>query len=239
MLLYYVRHGDPIYNPDSLTPLGHRQAEAVAKRLCSHGIDKVYASSSNRAILTSQPTCEMLKTEPEILDWCNEGYAWQDFAFADKDGRNTWCFYMPEYIEKFASSQIRNMGEKWYEHPDFSERRFKEGTERIKRETYSFLAELGFCFDEEKGMYKSSLCGNKRIALFAHQGFGISFISAVLSIPYPTVCTRMDMTHTGVTVFEFPENDGGYILPKMLTLSNDSHIYREGLPTKYNNGFYL
>ena len=31
MKLYLVRHGDPIYNPDSLTPLGERQAEAVSK----------------------------------------------------------------------------------------------------------------------------------------------------------------------------------------------------------------
>ena len=33
MLLFYIRHGDPIYNPDSLTPLGERQAEAVAQGL--------------------------------------------------------------------------------------------------------------------------------------------------------------------------------------------------------------
>ena len=32
MILYIVRHGDPIYDPDSLTPLGHEQAKAVAKR---------------------------------------------------------------------------------------------------------------------------------------------------------------------------------------------------------------
>ena len=31
MLLLYVRHGDPIYSPDSLTPLGERQAEAVGR----------------------------------------------------------------------------------------------------------------------------------------------------------------------------------------------------------------
>ena len=41
MILYYVRHGDPIYNPDSLTPLGQRQAEAVGKRLALYGIDEV------------------------------------------------------------------------------------------------------------------------------------------------------------------------------------------------------
>lgn len=33
MLFFYIRHGDPIYNPDSLTPLGRRQAEALGKRL--------------------------------------------------------------------------------------------------------------------------------------------------------------------------------------------------------------
>ena len=27
MVFFYVRHGDPIYSPDSLTPLGERQAE--------------------------------------------------------------------------------------------------------------------------------------------------------------------------------------------------------------------
>lgn len=31
MLLYYIRHGMPVYDPDSLTPLGERQAEAAAK----------------------------------------------------------------------------------------------------------------------------------------------------------------------------------------------------------------
>ena len=57
MLFFYIRHGDPIYTPDSLTPLGKRQAEAVAKRLCLYGVDKVFASSSTRESMTSDPTC--------------------------------------------------------------------------------------------------------------------------------------------------------------------------------------
>ena len=31
MVFYYIRHGDPIYDPDSLTEHGHKQAEALAK----------------------------------------------------------------------------------------------------------------------------------------------------------------------------------------------------------------
>ena len=42
MLFFYIRHGDPIYDPDSLTPLGLRQAEAVAKRLALYGLVAVF-----------------------------------------------------------------------------------------------------------------------------------------------------------------------------------------------------
>jgi broad specificity phosphatase PhoE len=62
MLFFYVRHGDPTYNPDELTPLGHRQAEAVAKRLSLYGIDKIYSSTSNRAYLTYSTIRIFIKT---------------------------------------------------------------------------------------------------------------------------------------------------------------------------------
>lgn len=237
MLLYYIRHGDPIYNPDSLTPLGERQAEAVAKRLAAHGIDEIYASSSDRAILTAKPTCEMLKKEATILDWCHENRAAKHF-WLNKEGESGWVFHQQKYIEKFATKEVVDLYDKWYNHPDFADTTFKEGVEATSKHAFAFLAEHGFWFDEQKGMYKSSKQGNRRIALFAHQGFGLLFLSIISLVPYPTFCTRFDMTHTGVTVIEFPETDG-YVLPKILTLSNDSHIYREGLPTRYNNGTYI
>ena len=37
MLLYIIRHGDPIYNPDCLTDLGHEQAKALVPRLSQTG----------------------------------------------------------------------------------------------------------------------------------------------------------------------------------------------------------
>jgi len=63
MILYYVRHGDPTYRPDELTPLGLRQAEAVGRRIAQHGIDRVYSSTSTRAYQTAKPLAEILKKE--------------------------------------------------------------------------------------------------------------------------------------------------------------------------------
>ena len=72
MLFFYIRHGDPIYTPDSLTELGKKQANALAKRLSVYGIDKVYSSPSARARQTAKPTCDWLKKEMIICEWANE-----------------------------------------------------------------------------------------------------------------------------------------------------------------------
>ena len=98
MILYYIRHGDPIYSPNSLTPLGHRQAEAVAKRLAVYGLDKIYASTSNRAVLTAQPTCELLKMQAEMLDFADERYAWEQLTVKKEDGGRMWMFYHPPTV---------------------------------------------------------------------------------------------------------------------------------------------
>ena len=58
MLLYVIRHGDPCYDPDSLTPLGQRQAEAVGRRLAQVGITRVYSSPLVRAQQTAQPAAD-------------------------------------------------------------------------------------------------------------------------------------------------------------------------------------
>ena len=86
MLFFYIRHGDPIYNPDSLTPLGERQAEAVAKRLAVYGVDKIYASTSNRAIMTATPTAQILKKDITKLDFCNESPSPPAFNLSQHQG---------------------------------------------------------------------------------------------------------------------------------------------------------
>lgn len=239
MLLFYIRHGDPVYHPDELTPLGKRQAEAVAKRLALYGIDHVYASTSNRAIQTAQPTCEILKKEMTLLDFANEGHAYDDFSIPDKDGNRIWAIAELETKRLFASSEMRRLGENWHTHPDLPACNFKGGYERIRRETDSFLASLGYEHIQNNGTYKITKSNNSRIALFAHCNFGIAFLSSILDIPYPVFCTHFNMGHTGITVINFQEEADGYASPQILTLSSDAHLYKEGLPTNYNNELYF
>jgi probable phosphoglycerate mutase len=241
MLLFYVRHGDPVYAPDSLTPLGQRQAEAVAKRLALFGVDRIFASTSIRATQTAQPTAELCKKEITLLDFAHEHHVWKELGVIPYgDGtRRTWPWNDAKLRQQFLSAEVRALGHLWYTHPCYaSYETLGPGMERVRRESYAFLAALGYEWDAEAGGYRVTRENEDRVALFAHQGFGLAFLSVLLDIPYPLFAGQFDLSHSDMTVVEFAEVEG-YAHPRVLTLSNDAHLYREGLPTKYNNRLYF
>lgn len=238
MLLFYVRHGDPIYNPDSLTPFGERQAEAVGKLLRNLRIGEIYASTSERAKLTAKPLCEISKKEMTLLDFANEGYAWRDLTcYSKAKGCQTWLFFAPEMKEVFHTPEMLALGQAWYDHPvfkteEFKDRDFGAGIKRVQDGSDEFMESLGYKRVSD-GKYKVINHNDKRVAFFAHQGFGLAFLSCLIGIPYPMFCSHFDICTSGVTVIEFG-NDGGYSYPRILTLSSSAHLYKEGLPTRYN-----
>ena len=237
MIIYYIRHGNPTYTPDELTPLGRRQAEAVCRRIATYGVDEIYASTSTRAMQTAEPLCEILGKELTTLDWMHEKYAYASLTMPYKNGKD-WIWSHPEYSALLCSREIRNMGERWYEHPKLAEGNFGEAVKRVADEADKWIASFGYEHDTEKGLYKitSDEYKDKRIALFAHEGVGKAFLRSVLDIPYPALAAHIEMQQSGMTVIYFDEgsedyNYGGYARARVLTVSNDSHLYRAGLPT--------
>ena len=122
----------------------------------------------------------------------------------------------------------------WYKHPAFeSYPTLEAGINRIYDETDAWLASLGYEHIRHTGTYRVLKPNNDRVALFAHQGFGIAFLSCLLDIPYPQFSVHFDLCHTAMCTIEFQE-ENGISIPCMLTHASDSHLYREGLPTNYN-----
>lgn len=234
MLLFFVRHGDPIYNPDQLTPLGQRQAEAIAKRLNTYGVDKIFSSTSTRAYQTSLPTAEICKKEVIKLDFAHEEHAWAQLCVKNKEGRQTWAFRDPETAQLLLSNEIRSLQDKWYEHPAIRDYHFEIGMKRIQDHTDELLLSLGYEHLREKNLYKAVRPNDDRVAFFAHEGFGAAFLSCVLDIPYPLFSVHFGLTHSSLTVIHFNEVNG-YVIPHVLTAGNDSHLYREGIITGFQN----
>ena len=238
MLFFFVRHGHPIYIPDSLTELGQKQAEALSHRFALHGLDRIYASSHIRAIQTAEPTAKLLEKEIVTLDWAREDLATEEFMHLRPGPdrmHHYWCFQLDDYVELFHRPDVRNMGMDWWKHPIFEGEKFHEGLERIRKEADAFFESLGYRHDVENARYLPIAPNEERVALFAHQGFGLAFLSVVMDIPYPIFCTEFDHSYTGVTAIEFKVNGDGVVYPKILQLSNDSHLFKAGMSTAYCN----
>ncbi len=235
MLLYIIRHGDPIYDPDCLTPKGHLQAAAVAKRLARHGIDRIYASPMIRAQQTAQPLSELLHLPVNIEDWTSEARAWEDFSVYI-GGVCTW-FWL-DRVEELVNDGTVDMRD-WYNMPALREYapRFKSGLERIARCSDEFLARHGY--RREGALYRVERPNDERVAVFCHEGFGKSWMSHLMSVPLHLYATEYEITHTGVVVVELRNTESGLTRPKCLAWSDMSHIYAEGLPMQHNNGVYI
>lgn len=237
MLLYYVRHGEPIYQPDSLTEKGKQQAAALAQRLQNSQIDEIYASSSNRAVQTAQPLAEQLKKEIRILDFCNENYAWKEFT-VEENGRKKWVYQSEEMLRLLCKEEIRQLGFEWYRHPAFADGLFEQGMERIGKNTDEFLEGLGYRHDRENHCYRAVASNEKRIALFAHEGFSHAFLPYVLDIPYP-LFAKFEYEHTGVSVIWFDTKSDGTAYARLLQYSSDAHLVANGPDRLYNGWFSL
>ncbi|MDD3242168.1 MAG: histidine phosphatase family protein [Eubacteriales bacterium] len=231
MKLYIIRHGDPNYEKDCLTPLGKRQAEALARRFAVNPLDRIYASPLGRAQETARPTCEVLKKEMTILDWTSEALAYDQLGIR-RDGRSRWRFAQQETNYKNNNS-IRLYDDWTQAHEDFAGDSVKEGIARIADASDAFLKELGY--EREGCVYRILNPSQEAVGVFCHQGFGLTWLAHLMQIPPHIVWATFDLSHSSVTLFEFKNYDNGLTTPKCLQLSDLSHIFADGLPMTYNN----
>ena len=231
MILLIIRHGDPIYKPDSLTELGRKQAEALAPRLAAGGVDEIYCSPLNRARQTAQPTAELLGLPVKIEEWMSEDTAFWEMRAVLPDGRKTWLFHQDNTV--INSDETAALGDRWYEADCFAARDMKSAYQRISDASDEFLARLGYV--REGRHYRIVHPSEKRIACFCHQGFGTTWLSWLLRAPPPVFWGSFDINHTGVSVLRFDNRPSGITAPKCIALSDCSHLYASGLPYRFQN----
>lgn len=92
--LLLVRHGQSETNlqkvftgqlDTALTPMGIEQAERMARYVANYPVEKIYASSLQRAVDTAAPICRLLDCPMETSDDLREIYAgkWEGLTFEE------------------------------------------------------------------------------------------------------------------------------------------------------------
>ena len=140
-----------------------------------------------------------------------------------------------ETVEVFNSPEMRALDREWYNHPIFEGTNVKAGYERIRCETDAFIESLGYRHHSENSSYEAIEPNEKRIALFAHEGFGKLFLSCLLDIPYPYFSTHYEFGHSSMTVIEFQNRGWKNVRARVLQHSSDSHLFAGGVSTNYQN----
>ena len=215
MRIIFVRHGEPDYERDCLTPLGRLQAVAAAGRLEKEGITEIYTSPNGRAAETAACTAARLGLPVRTLEYMHEiswggkgipenGHPW---TLSDRMiSEENFCFFR----------------EDWREHPYFKGNAATEYFGRISAAFDSFLLEQGYRHEGTRFLCQTEQ--EKTIALFSHGGSGACVLAHLLSLPFPYVCTVLPYEFTSVTILAFPVLPGEYVHPRVELFNDAAHI---------------
>jgi len=220
MRLYLIRHGDPDYSIDSLTPRGHKEAAALAVYLQAEGVDQLVSSPLGRARATAGYTAERTGLPVTIEEWLRELP-----RLASPQARH--CAWNVDghlvHTPGFLAAPNDWHDRAWFSHPEM-----EQTQARIQAASDAWLAGLGYV-RESGGCYRVERPNRKRIAVFCHSGLGLTWLSQLLGVPLPVMYTSFFLHPSSVTTLLLDEREPGVATWRCLGLGALPHLHRAGL----------
>ncbi|MGN6626781.1 MAG: histidine phosphatase family protein [Tepidisphaeraceae bacterium] len=225
MRLYLIRHADPDYPNNTITPAGHLEAQALGERMKKLGLDHIYASPLGRAVHTMEYSARALGMTHTIEPWTAElNDCHLDFPPIGKIA--VWD--VPG--EVIRAQRPYATQDTWHEHELFRQPIFKETADRVACMSDAFFARHGYV--REGGRYRIVKANREKIAVFCHGGFGLFWLAHLLEIPLPLMWSGFHLPPSSVTTILFDERSKDWAVPRCTGLGDVSHLYAAGLPTQ-------
>ena len=232
MKLLLIRHGEPDYEHDTLTPKGHIEAELLAEYLVGKRIDEIYVSPLGRAQATAAHTLEKLGRTAETLPWLREFHGkvriWEDPALEAAMPREfpedtytpriAWDI-LPAYL---AARPNYFHPEKWRDTEVCAHGDMCEKYDRKVEKLDEFLAAHGYVRDG--GLYRAEQGNDKVIAFFCHFAVECVFLSHLTNISPFALWHGFVSLPTGVTVVNTEERRKGIVNFRCERFGDLSHL---------------
>ena len=220
MKILIVRHGDPIYETDSLTEKGVREAELLSERLRKEKITKLYCSTLGRARLTAQPTLDKLGIAAEYCEWLREfSYAMFKLPYLEKE-KHCWDIlpsFLKDYPEIYSPTEWRNV--------DFVKNsNVPESYDIVCEEFDKVLEKHGY--KREGNSYKVTAANDDTIAFVCHFGVTAQILSHLLCTSPFSISENTLTLPTSVTTLYSEEREEGTARFRMCGFSDVSHLYK-------------
>lgn len=209
MKLILVRHGDPDYPNDSLTPLGMAQAQELTEAFRNIHVDVLYSSPMGRARLTAEHIARGTGLTPIVLDWLHE------LNGNYKDALWSWNQHGVDLYADISSLTV----ETWAENVVYGAHMVP-----VANAFYSafdqFMAEQGY---ERSGpRYRVNSASDNIIVFACHAGVIQTLLAHLLNIPLPASYSQFAIDPSSRTTLVMEEKDGFGVF-RMTCLNDMSH----------------
>lgn len=230
MKLLIIRHGDPDYSIDSLTPTGWKEAELLSNRLSRLDVKAFYCSPLGRAKATAKPTLKKMGREMEILPWLREFAPWVVRPDSEVPGV-PWDWVPQEWT---ADKRFYDRS-RWGERDCFQAASVKEEAEAVGRGLDELLARHGYVRDGE--LYRAEEPNEDTIVLFCHFGVSCVLLSHLLGISPMPLWHGTCAAPSSVTTLTTEERRDGIASFRMSVFGDISHLYAAGQEPSFAGRF--
>ena len=216
-----IRHAEPDYSVDSLTPKGRTEAELLSRRLVHYDIKDYYVSPLGRARDTAAFTLEKLGRTAEVLPWLAE---FRGRCINPETGRKGLPWDLPPRL--WSAVPGAHDVYTWADAPLFS----GSDVSAIWKETTVgadvLMAKYGFRKDGP--VWRSEQNTRETIALFCHFGISMAFAGYLMDISPLTLWHRTLTLPSSVTELVTEERCSGEVSFRMTRLGDISHLENVG-----------
>ena len=236
MRIVFVRHCEPDYTVDSLTPKGWREAKLLSHRVLNWNVDAFYESPLGRAHDTAK-TCLDLRREHgknsdvTVLPWLKEFYYQLKMPVT---GEDVMCWdLMPSY---FNGNKELHDKDSWCDMPLMASGDIRSEYDHVTREFDALLKEHGYERLED-GSYKVNEHNDKTIVMFCHFGVASLLTGHLTGIAPTCLWQGFFMAPSAVTIIGTEEREQGIASFRVQEFGSVSHLTDNNEPVS-SSGYF-
>lgn len=254
MKLIFIRHGEPDYSIDSLTPKGWKEASLLAERTKNWHVTEFFCSPLGRAKDTASCTLKEHHREAVIVDWLRE------FSYKIEDpttGRIgvPWDFPASTWTSKPSMFTMND----WV-HTDFllQNPKIAEEYPKVCAQFDDLLASYGYIRENmfyrmpgEKERFITSTVAKDgtitenhlpkgeepTLVFFCHLGIICILLSHLINIPFPLLTHGFFLPTTSLTVLSSEERWSNEAYFRVQTMGDVSHLLTKKEPVSPAGSF--
>jgi len=221
MKLLIVRHGDPNYAIDSLTPTGWEEARLLADRMAKLDVKAFYVSPLGRAQDTASLTLQKMNRTAETLSWLQEFPA-PVVKPGDTEPDVAWDWLPQDWTAEDRFFRL----EDWTKPPVYEAANVAALAKEVAEGLDALLARHGY--RREGRIYRAIAPNEDTIVLFCHFGLECVLLGHLLNISPVLLWHGTCAAPTSVTTLNTEERREGIAYFRMSAFGDISHLYAAG-----------